>query len=206
MTLIGASATVALAGPSPASAHYTDQLHQHGWQWALMFNPNPMRCFGVGLNNGMGQIAVTVPDFVTTPGGNQFVAYRTQLEYYNGYGWSDRYYAGGRLQYLPSTRWNYAVANSSGLVSAVWRELGTNVFGQRGTEGYDIGPGFAFRIRVHYYWYYDGHTDSDVTQACTVSSLTGAKATKKKPSRASLGGRTRRPARVPAAPPVQAIG
>jgi hypothetical protein len=207
MALIGASATLALASPSPASAHYTDQFHQHGWNWALMFNPNPMRCYGVGLYNGTGQIAVTVPDFVTTPGGSQYVAYRAQLEYYNGSRWTDRFLDGYTTRYLPGTNWNYALANSNGLSWAVWLDYTTGQYGPRGTIGYNINPGFAYRFRLNYYWFYDGHTDTDVTSTCSVSTITGAKATKKKkPSRPNLGARTHRPTRVPAAPPAHSVG
>jgi hypothetical protein len=206
LTALVGALMAALATPNPAAAHSTDQLHQHGWSpLTLAFSPNPMRCFGAGLYNGMGQISVAVPDFVTTPGGNQYVAYRAQLEYHNGSRWTDRVPDG---RYLPGTNWNYIFANANGPLWAVWIDYTTRQYGPRGTIGYNITPGFAFRFRLSYYWFYDGRTETDVTSTCAVSSLTGAKATKKKKKMLppTLGGRTRRPARIPAAAPALAIG
>jgi hypothetical protein len=203
-----AACTTSVASPDRAFAHYGDPLHQHGWNTALMFNPNPARCYDVALYNGMGQFSVTVPDLMTTPGGNQYVAYRAQLEYLVGSTWRDRYFDGSTWRYLPSSSWNYALANSSGLAWAVWLELGTNRFGPRGTIGFNVLPGFTYRYRLYYYWYYDGHTDQDVTSTCAVSRVAGAKATKQKGrSRPTVDGRTRAVSRVPGVPPARgAIG
>ena len=77
--IAAAACTVSLGSPAPATAH-GDPLHQHGWNAAFMFGSSPASCYGAPLYNGVGTFSVAVPDHMTTPGGNQWVAFKAVLE------------------------------------------------------------------------------------------------------------------------------
>jgi hypothetical protein len=195
--------TASLTSPAHAIAHSGDPLHQHGWTaTARMFDPSPARCFSAPLYNGVGTFSVAVPDLMTTPGGgNQWVAFRASLEYLDGSTWRNTYFDGSTWKYMPYTTWYYNVANSSGLVG-IWREFATGRLGP-GRIGFDVYPGYTYRVHLYYYWYVDGHTDHEVTTTCAVSRLAGAKAdnTKGKRSRPAPRGRLRGGERTPGTVP-----
>lgn len=202
-----AACTGSLASPAPAIAHSADALHQHGYTGLML--GSPARCFGAPLYNGSGTFSVAVPDLMTTPGGNQFVAFRASLEYLDGSTWRNTYFdrSTSTWRYMPYTNWYYNVANSSSLLS-LWRELGTGRLGPAWI-GFDVFPGFTYRVHLYYYWYFDGHTDHEVTTTCTVGGLTGAKASKTKGnrSRPASRGQVRNAGRTPGKlPPRIAVG
>jgi hypothetical protein len=162
-----AVAAVAAATAQPASAHYVDRDHQHGWNTALLFDP-VMRCFGPAYYGAPGSVSVAVPDLMTTPGGARKVYFRAILERYDfSIGqWVAATWNGSRWVPLGVTDWYYTVADSSGPVFG-WRELSTGRYGPA-RIGFNVQPGYFYRFTIQFFWGYDGTQLEDKTSYCQV--------------------------------------
>ena len=163
-------AALALAAPTPASAHQADAHHQHGWSsnYLLWFGNfgSPLRCVPTYSDpfNGRvypGSVTVYFPDVITSPtptGGLSRVWFTARLEQWTGSSWYT----------IPdNTPWVYALANQGGLQG--WY-TSNNLLLQASTPtfGWDAGKGY-YRVHLYYSWAADGTTFyNDVTNWCEV--------------------------------------
>jgi hypothetical protein len=162
-----AACSFALGNAAPASAHYTDSYHRHGYAWG---GANPTCYSGY---NGSGYIVINPPNFVTTPvrstslGGNgveEKVWYYAVLEwaYSNGNTWSPA----ANSYYTPT--WYWTRANNNGLVIYWWVDNNTGRWAGNTLYSVWLLSGFKYRFHLYYYWSVDGQRHDEVTSSCSV--------------------------------------
>jgi hypothetical protein len=169
ISLVGAFAATAVVAAEPASAHYTDSSHRHGWTSLASMGGQLLNCWsGYGLYSN--SVSVPPPDLITSPtpwtGTAQKVAFRAQLEYYDfSHGaWMDKAWTGSKWGNLPSSVWYYALATTTGMYIS-WRELDTNRWASNNVS-FNVNAGFYYRVHFYYYWYYDNVKHDEVTNYC----------------------------------------